>query len=164
MTVIAYKDGILATDTAVFGYDLIVGYRRKICVEKDFVFAACGSVLEVAAFRRWATESFTDNLRPPKSDNFGAVVIYRDYADEKLRSSSEFSRAGRVFKVGETFILYDVTHYHMPVVDGSACEFMLGVMYCGGTARMAVELAIKHSPWAGGQAEAFDTRIWEMVP
>jgi hypothetical protein len=149
MTVIAYKDGILVTDTATFGDEMIVGYARKIYVDEYFVWAACGSLPEVAAFRKWATESFADNLRPPKSDNFGAVVVYRD---------------GRIFKVGETFILYDVTQYKAPVVDGAAREFMLGVMWASFRgAPEAVEAAIERSVWAGGTTDIFDCREWKFL-
>ncbi len=148
MTVIAFKEGIFAADTATFMSGIIVGHQNKIRVNDEFCWSACGAVPEVAAFEEWAGVAFGDFRRPAKSENFGAVIIYRD---------------GRVFKCGETMALYDVSQYGTPVVDGAECGFLMGVMAQGGSAINAVHLAIKQCVWAGGTCTAFDTRTWEWV-
>jgi hypothetical protein len=147
MTVIAFKNGVLATDTATFQNDIIVGYYPKIQANARFCWAACGLLPEVAAFAEWALSGFNTGTRPTKSESFGAVVVYRN---------------GPVYKCGETFVLYDVTHYKAPIVDGAASEYMLGIMHGGSSAIDAVNAAIKHSVWAGGECHAFNTNIWDF--
>jgi hypothetical protein len=148
MTVIVYKDRILATDTAVFAGDTIVGYGPKIQRSYDYVWASCGSVAEVQLFDRWALRNFLEEERPAKSDNFGAIIV---------------NRVGNIYRCAEPFILYDVTKYQTPHVDGAAGEYIHGLLDMGASAILAVEMAIKRCNWAGGIVSAFDCATWNFI-
>jgi hypothetical protein len=142
MTVIAYKDGILAADTGCWQDGILVGETQKIVVTEISCFAAAGALTSTIEFKDWAIEAFVDRLRPKRTRDLGAICVYR---------------SGRVLLCGETFELYEPNLFPNWHVQGAHTEFLRGAMAVGASAIEAIEAAITSCPWAAGSCIAFDT-------
>lgn len=152
MTVVAYRDGVLAADTAAWQGDVIVEHPNKVKTNARYSWACCGAASQIAKFDRWANDYFCmDSLhRPTKDDDdFGAIIVHRDR---------------RVWRCSNSFVLYEVTAHADFFVEGSSCQFMTGAMLAGASALGAVKAAIKYCAWAGGKCTAVNTDTGEYLP
>lgn len=141
MTTIAYRNGILAADTATFIHEgntrVPEGSGRKIVRLSDgSCVAGSGIKREISEFARWCE---TGN-NPEKRPSFDLSTVIRVWPD------------GR----GE---VYDGKYDER---DISGCEFYaigsgsaaaLGAMYAGASASEAVQIAMKIDPWTDGEVQ-----------
>lgn len=137
MTVIAYRDGIMAADGASWQGEVIVAFEtRKINrTAGGWLWACSGARDDIDLFREWIEHDRSSPPPKPREDDFSAIVV---------RPDGEVTRfyGGHPYQVPATF-----------VSAGAHDEFLNAVMIHGGSAEEAVRLAIKHCPWAGGEVQ-----------
>jgi hypothetical protein len=138
MTLLAIKNGIFAADAGIFCDNMMRGTRRKIVRLPDgSLFGASGAVSVIIKVEEWLA---SDCVVPPPDqvaeETFGGLMLKPD---------------GSVWKVDHLMNIYpDFAEFH---VEGSHCEFLLGVMATGGSAEKAVRLGCKHCMWAAGPVQ-----------
>ena len=127
MTTIAYKDGVLAADSATSGDGIVVGHRRKIERIRGQLVGAAGPIEEAEAFREWLKRGGRDKDRPEGlEDEFAGIVVERD---------------GRVVEYGKRLIPFG---YEAPFYAiGSGAAIATGAMAAGSTATEAVKIACR---------------------
>jgi hypothetical protein len=137
LTVIAYRDGIMAADGSVWSDDVVTCLsERKIKRSSDGSMYACtGARSDIQAFYEWVDSGRTGD-RPKPKEAFGCIFV---------------EPTGRVIKYyGE------MPGYESPgpwAVDGASREFMCALMLTGHSAEETIRLAIKHTPWAAGEIQ-----------
>lgn len=170
MTVIAYRDGILAADTLV-----VTGYARfeaagcKIARLHDkngraiALAAVVGDEVESAAFLQWADELAS-------APNGGTDVLSRDAPRIGHPTDGGVSSKGLLILRDAPNMVLIHTHAGMArrflgtggyFADGSGAEVALGALYAGVDALTAVRAAILHSHGCGGVVDtvAFDMPV-----
>ncbi len=135
MTVIAYRDGVLAADTAGWcGQIMISTAEQKLFrTPSGTLFACAGLVPDRERFAAWAFGGFDLSARPRQTRDFGAITITSD---------------GRIIKYDAKFEPYPWVGTY--AVEGCEEQFMLGAMAAGASAEEAVRLAIEQTAYAGG--------------
>ena len=133
MTVIVYRDGVLAADTAAWQGDLKIGDDKKAFKLADGTLYACaGSLSEIMQFRQWM-DAGQPNPKPAIKEAFGAIIV---------------NSAGQTFRVIGDSIPYLLDRPWL--TEGSHDEFLNGLLVMGADAETAVTLAIRHCGFAGG--------------
>lgn len=135
MTVIAYRDGILASDSLVCSGDVYSGMAKKIAKAEGYLFGMAGIIHEMPKFME-AILNGTDYK--PEDKEFSAICI---------------NPMGNVFHFhGEAGSngLHVTAPYH---AIGSGEHVALGAMYMGGSAEDAVKAAIKICRSCGGRVQ-----------
>lgn len=143
MTVIAYRDGIMAADGSRFAGD--TGVKVATSIKKirrtpdGGLAAACGDVPTIQAFHDWVRTSFRDDRKPGKvadQSAFGAVLVTPE---------------GKILRCDGDMTLYETnTEYE---AQGSHESFLLGALAAGATAEQAVRLAVQFCAYAGGDVQ-----------
>ncbi len=143
MTVVAYRSGILAADTALWYDDVIVGHREKIIRLKDGrYFVGSGLSKQVDTYRRWLDGEISKPTPIGSDDDFGALLV----------DGSE------VVCVDASFSKVDVSTFDFFTL-GWHREFVLGAMAAGCSADQAVGLAIRYCQRAGGKVQVVSTLV-----
>lgn len=137
MTTIAYRDGVLAADTAMCQGGVIVGSVVKIALRDDGdMCGAAGDASYNAAFRIWFLGGESGN--PPdakhEQDSFDRGVIFR-----KTGTIDVFEPRGK-FSVHAPYFAF-----------GSGKESALGAMFAGADAETAIRAAIQFDPHTDGE-------------
>lgn len=146
MTAIAYRDGIMTADTAVWastggGYTVVGNYRKIDRLEDGSLFASTGRSSDHQAVIRWLAAG-QEGEAPKVKEGFSAI----------------WARPRRVLKIED-----DVRPFAMPNADfyaaGSSMEFLLGSLAAGASAEEAVRLAIRYTDGAAG-----DVQVERLAP
>lgn len=135
MTAIAYRDGVMAADTAVWHHGTIPYHIKKIDRINGMLVAATGRTGLVLRFKEWVRNGMEGEFdrNDAGEDGFHGIIVL----------PSEI--------VLHVEIMGPAAAYKAPFyVLGAAHELMLGAMAVGATAKQAVEAAIQWSNWAGG--------------
>lgn len=139
MTAVAYRDGILAADTAVWQGEMYVADVLKIrrLARGKRLFAACGpaDVIEECIGYLEAVGDLGSPIPVPE-DVFDAILVDENGA----RSVS-----------ARTFRVCGPCRPMMAI--GPHAEFLYGAMYAGASAEEAVKLAIQHGSCADGAVQ-----------
>ena len=150
MSLIAYKDGIIAADTGEFMDDIIVGHSPKI-KKIDFAYpgtallAAVGwsSASQVFFNAKFSINSF-DQLQIKAEREFETPDDFQGIAIVKLNNGPDIT----LYTVDQTF---GCTPIHADCIAlGSAYAFLYGAMAAGCSAQRAVELAMNHTTAGAG--------------
>lgn len=136
MTVIAYRDGILAADSKIVEDDVNCGEVEKIVKCPDGSLAgACGNYSYLCDFLEWAKMEDRDEYDPPKwidrDCDYGLLILPN----------------------GEAHCYYYKSHkvwVNKFIAMGSGQSVALGAFYMGATAEQAVEAAIRYNNYCGG--------------
>lgn len=136
MTVICYRDGIMAADSATWVGDFIVhdDAQKIIRTPAGQLVACAGPLPTIQAFYAWAMDGFKTAKKPDKCDNFGAVIVNAD---------------GVIQRCGEDMQRYEIMGDW--VSEGAHSSFMDALLIAGHDAIEVVELAIRHCAYAGGR-------------
>jgi ATP-dependent protease HslVU (ClpYQ) peptidase subunit len=136
MTTIAYKDGILATDSRVTRGDMIVqGSAQKLWRGDDgSLIAISGQMTEASELLRWLIRPSGE--RPPISEKITVIVV----------------RPSRSVEIWEENGMY--TPSMRFGAWGSGAPTALGAMHAGASAQEAVEIASKIDVWTGGDVQS----------
>lgn len=154
MTCIAYKNGVLATDSMLTQDGVFRGFTKKVTRSpKGTIAAACGSAGMCSRFVWWVEDGTIDrfldgnegSLAIEKGDNGFSAIIVTD--------------KGKVILLDQTgFPIWP--HGALFYADGSAENFLLGAMAAGASAEEAVKRAIEFDIYSGGpvQVEELEAR------
>lgn len=137
MTTIAYRDRVLAADTAMCQGGVMVGSVVKIARRNDGdMCGAAGDAAYNAAFRDWFLGGEEGNPPQAKQEEgiFDRGVIFR-----KAGGIDVFEPRGK-FSVLAPYFAF-----------GSGKEAALGAMFAGADAETAVRAAIQFDPHTGGE-------------
>lgn len=146
MTVIAYRDGIMAADTGVWRDQIVSGETHKIHrLPSGALFAASGSLGKCQSCLRWLCayakegEMDAEKLRPKPAERnqFGAILVEPD---------------GRVLAINHEFEIHEAPRADF-YVEGCHGELMIGALASGATAEEAVRLAIQYGDSAAGDVQ-----------
>ena len=137
MTIICYRDGILAADSAIWQGDVIVGHREKIRRLQDGrLFAAAGASPLIQAVGDWL-EGSAPAPRIPEAEEWDILGIILGEA-------------------GPMLIDRTLNAYPMPgnfVAIGRGESFAMGALACGAGAEEAVKLCIEKTAFCAGTVQ-----------
>jgi hypothetical protein len=140
VTTVAYRDGVLATDSRGVSGDIIAdNHCQKLFVMQDgSLVAAAGNYSLIWAFVNWMYEGDEKVDRPEVRERDTAVIIHLD-------------AAGRLWE----FEGHDWAPCVAPFYAwGSGAMAALAAMHLGATAEEAVLTAIQVDPNSGGAVQA----------
>lgn len=126
MTTIAYRDGVLASDSLVtLGNTKVHGSYQKIRRIGDHLLGTAGSVAACQQFIDWV-KSGNDEDPPPKGEYSALIIDPRGRVREMENGSVlPVPRGAKFFAIG------------------SGAPYALAAMYAGATATEAVKIAAK---------------------
>lgn len=139
MTVIAYRDGIIACDSLINDDGIKCGYARKIvAVPGDGVAAACNDLPGIHAFLDWASKGFKKKSRPIMGSN--------------QISGAHVTAAGVAWFYDANLMPYlcETPFFSL----GSGSDIAVGAMAAGAPAIEAVRIAIAYCGTCGGPIKA----------
>lgn len=169
VTVLIYRDGTMAADTATFRGDFITSTtaRKIIRTPRGALVGCAGELTCIDRFNAWAMTDFDPNLKPdpfPRTEkdegrDFGAIVAFPD---------------GRVLEYHDDLEPGDVSGEPW-VIEGCAQEFIHALATLGWDAKRIIAHVIEHCVWAGGEVYALtleepaaesedDEPLFEEVP
>lgn len=129
MTTIAYKAGLIASDSSCLDGDINTGASRKIWRAGKCLVGFCGEFTGGLNFLKWYKLGADDETSYPWGGNFDALVVLPDGSFKMYEQNSmepiEFSKRDKYIAIG------------------SGAEVALGCMFNGGTAKDAVRAAVK---------------------
>jgi len=137
VTTIAYRDGVLASDTIMSIGGCLLGETVKIWRSKNGDLAGvCGTAAYLHAFRDWFLKG--QKGAPPEAK----------VDDDCMDRGVIFRKDGRI-EVYEEGGMFEVTAPYYAAGSGraEAC----GALFAGADAEMAVRAAIEHDPHTGGK-------------
>lgn len=137
VTTIAYRDGVLAADTAMCQGGVMIGTIVKIVRRDDGdMAAAAGDAAYNAAFNAWFMAG--ENGSPPEAKS----------EDIFLDRGMIFRKSGQI----EVFEPRGKFACQAPYIAvGSGRESALGAMFAGADAETAIKAAIQLDPHTGGE-------------
>jgi hypothetical protein len=135
MTVIVYRDGIMAGDTAEWASGCIVSHAHKVQKTKDgWIFGCSGINAEIVKFEKWM---HAGRIAPAlKLKEIDALVLAPD---------------GKVYKFEDADVV-DYSNVKFYVI-GACCDFARGALHAGASAEETVKLCIENLAYAGGKCE-----------
>jgi 20S proteasome alpha/beta subunit len=142
MTIVAYKDGVIAADTLVCEQTLKVGHTTKItALAGGGVAGAAGEFALAQRFLTWAAQHNTCELRRfdigENVDGFvGLIVTPNEY---RMGEVVRYDFRGNPARIFAPF-----------AAIGSGTDMAFGAMAAGATAKEAVAIAIQYDPYCGG--------------
>lgn len=141
MSIVIFKDGVMAADTSAWqGSIMVSDTTSKIIRTPAGYLVGCTGLISIGdAFRTWAQNGFPEGVDVPKGkseDDFGALVIsptgeITEYDYELRKGSAK----------------YDF------IAIGYGVEYVLGLLDAGLTAEQAAKHAIKRVSYVGGHVE-----------
>lgn len=135
MTVIAYRDGVMASDSGVFSQGTIMPWGRKVCRGPDGVlYGGVGDVALCSEFLRRVAAGEDFLLPQDKGDgaDFSVLIVRGDEVSWLLP--------------GGEVRLFDAPY----AAIGAAMDVAIGAMWAGASAEDAVRACLLHSQSAGG--------------
>jgi 20S proteasome alpha/beta subunit len=137
MTTIAYRAGILASDTAQTFNSMRIGTMQKIARRSDgTLVGAAGDASYVTTLMKWAKSSAKGNPPLPVNDGGTGLIV---------------SPRGKITLVDDGGLSTCKAEY---IAIGSGGEMALGAMGYGASAEEAVAVALKHDCHSGGEVVA----------
>jgi ATP-dependent HslUV protease subunit HslV len=133
MTTVAYRDGIMVSDTQCTGSSYGKTRVRKIIRLSDgSLFAGAGDYLAILALREWAEAGF-EGKRPAKTGDSQCLLVRPD------RTVLHMGGNGKPYEILDEFSAI-----------GSGCDYALGAMAAGKSAQEAVEIAAAYDSMTSG--------------
>lgn len=140
MTVIAYRDGVMAADTSCADSVSKVSWAQKVLRGPDgALYGFAGRVSLCCEIARWVRGE-REGERPPLKVDDGTAQVMVVRPDGSLSVWVEDGTED-----------YDGAEY---MAIGSGAGVALGAMHAGATAEGAVRAAIEHAPHCGGSIRA----------
>lgn len=138
MTVIAYRNGIMASDSRLTNGDQIVpgGYSKIRRLEDGTLIGGCGDVVAIEALFEWAVGD--RKVKPPKvCRDADMIMVSPDGTITQMEGRYPYS-------------VRDTGGYY---AQGSGGDVALGAMHHGASAVDAVKAAIAHNAACGGEVQ-----------
>lgn len=142
MTIIAYKDGVLASDSCSFSGGIrYAALRPKVIFCAVGLVGAAGRKSDAEAYKAWMAAGMLPDAKPEllrdKDDGLQGLWVKHDrtlwWTDERL-----------------TFVQIEAPG---SIGEPEACAFVDGAMWSGASADEAVRLAIEHCVYTGGAVQ-----------
>ena len=151
MTVIAYRNGLMAADTGARSNDLIRTNAKKVykCPVTGDLYGFAGNADSMAEFIDWViseTEEDYPHIKYQRRPSIGGNI-------EKFESHFivlHVSADGKIVELLTAFGKEDFSKEPYCAI-GAGAEVAIGAMYVGATATAAVGAAINHSPYCHGR-------------
>lgn len=135
MTVVCYKDGILAADSQMSAGDAIVTLSfKKLAKGPGVIGGFSGRANNIPTYRKWVKKGAKKKDIPSK--NTDGMIIRGTKKDPKIYIVDD----------GLLIRIYDKTH-----AVGSGANVALGAMSAGASAQEAVRITMKHNHSCGGK-------------
>lgn len=139
MTIICYRNGIIAADTAIWSNTVICGHIRKICRGKHgHLGAGAGETSIIQDFLAWVDDGAKGDFNPGSTGEGDFVGILVD-PDGLYRS---INWRGRRFISGSEFVAH-----------GAGVYIATGALAVGASAPAAVRACITYSGDCGGEVD-----------
>lgn len=136
MTIIAFKDGVLAADSAFVQEDMMFGTAEKIWRRQDgTLVGGHGDAGYCEQFREWVMsgEEGEPPAGPETEDGYSCGLIVRPDCSLEIHTP-------------RGVLPFNGPYYAM----GSGSALAIGAMAFGATAQEAVQIAADHCCWCGG--------------
>lgn len=139
MTTFAYRDGVLAADSAACtNTGLRSGSVRKLFRgPRNTMVATAGGAGDCVAFERWFTGG-QDGAWEAKDKDAGFAALVVDGDGDVLCYGAD----GNAYRVDAPFF-----------ARGSGGELAMGAMAMGASAEEAIEIACRYDVWSGGPVQ-----------
>ncbi len=142
MTIIAWRDGIMAADSAIHFNDTQSGTTKKIFYikveNKPMLIGAAGAHDFITQWLKWYTASLGSEKYPTNTDSV-ILTVTQEGDDYALHNFERYPTPARIYAPFAAL--------------GSGHEIARGAMHMGATAHQAVEAAIELDPWCSGPIE-----------
>lgn len=139
MTIIVYRDGVMASDTGAWNGNASHSWARKLAQGPDgTLYGICGNYAEGIAYLGWVDGGCRGDEPKPRllkddDSSFWVMKVYNRLAPIQLISALGVER-------------YEAPYFAI----GSATECALGALFAGASAQQAVDAAREHGNGAGG--------------
>jgi hypothetical protein len=139
MTVIVYRDGVMAADSQVVNNEgLITGAVVKLVRRADgWIAGLAGHAGDVEGFRQWFLAGEPDGWQAADKDHGFAALMISPEGMVRM-----FDEKGRGYTVEAPFY-----------ARGAGAEIAFGALAMGARADQAVEIACRFSVWCGGAVQ-----------
>ncbi len=142
MSIVAYRDGVIACDGRMTsGSGIISDNVRKIAKGPKVIGGFCGGAEELGPYLKWIEDGAVFN-KLPKGEGTGFVVF-----DRRVKKNSREIELVMVNKMNYMRLPLTSWDYY---ADGSGFKAAFGALYMGGSAEDAVNAAIRHDNDCGG--------------
>lgn len=140
MTVIAYRDGVMAADTGGWRGDAVMPWFRKVARGPDGSLYGCaGSAGRVSVFLAWVDGGEVGEMPGPAQGDAKGTSDFVVLICDKNERLAILTHEG-----------FEILHKAPYAAIGSCAEVCLGAMYAGGDAETAVRAALEHGSGAAG--------------
>lgn len=138
MTTVAYRDGVIASDSQVTSGDVIVGRTAKCGCKNGVLYGFAGCLAFAQAFQAWIERGMEGDPPTMKKDDSRAEAIL--VHDGHILSFDD-----------DGWDKLEMDYYAI----GSGRQIAIGAMAVGASAVEAVKAAIKHDVYSGGEVHSF---------
>lgn len=139
MTIWVYRNGVLASDSAIFADTIVVGTIRKITKEAGWLAAGAGNARDMALF----LDTFEANIEEAEEE-------FAISSDAKLENLAGIivSPKGEVYHIDSGGYPYQCdAEFH---AGGIGEPMAMGALAMGATAEEAVQVCIDYSAYCDG--------------
>ncbi|NHN93643.1 Ntn hydrolase family protein [Acetobacter sicerae] len=139
MTIVAWRDGVLASDTMMAtGYGVKTGYRPKIYAKGHNAVGFSGDVAALSAILRWIEAADEGAIPQAGGSGYSALVFLG--ADRRLILLED----GGMQELDPS----------KPRAIGAACELAYGALFHGATAVDAAKICAEYHKDCGGSVRS----------
>ena len=146
MTIIVYRDGVMAADSGGFIGDICVS-KSEIKIRRtnngDLV-GASGASGDTEKFFNWVNDGYVGE--PGIKNSFGAIVASRDGKIVRYGHDN-----GEWYSQDQTYLGW--------AAAGAHAEFVLALIFLGLSAQDIVAHACEHCAWAAGSVQTMELAL-----
>lgn len=139
MTTIAYRDGVLASDSLCTVGGSVCGQYDKIADIHGFLLGGCGAIANVCKFFDWFRNKHAnydqpapippdDTLRPKENEWYTIIMVHKE--------------TGTIWQVDDGGYPHRLEADFMAI--GSGRQFAIGAMEMGASAAQSITAAMRH--------------------
>lgn len=149
MTTIAYRDGIMASDSGSWNGDACHGWARKLARGADGVLhGVLGNAAMCCAYLAWVDAGCQGEPPPNRSEEDGKASAYAVVCALPNGDIRYLTADGPELIVGAPYY-----------AEGAGAEVALGALFAGATAEQAIEAAKEHGPGAFGRVQLIRRQV-----
>lgn len=154
MTTIAYRDGIMASDSGSWNGDACHGWARKLARGPDCVLhGVLGNAALCCAYLAWVDAGCHGEPPPNRSEDDGKSSAYAVVCALPDGTIRYLTADGPEMIVGAPYY-----------AEGAGAEVALGALFAGASAEQAIAAAKEHGPGAFGRIQTIAHRVIVSAP